>query len=52
VKSWQCRFNQRGHTLDLQVAQWVTPIEHPDVEPFSPSGSSAGDTSPSTLYFG
>ncbi|KAJ5826055.1 hypothetical protein N7474_003193 [Penicillium riverlandense] len=52
VKSWQCRFNQRAHTLDLQVAQWVTPMEHPDVDPFSPSGSSTGDTSPSTIYFG
>ncbi|KAJ5628138.1 Zinc fingerCCCH-type [Penicillium lividum] len=27
VKSWQCRFNHRTHTLDLHVSQWVTPVE-------------------------
>jgi hypothetical protein len=23
-----CKFDRHAHTLDLQVAQWVTPIEH------------------------
>ncbi|KAJ5082237.1 Zinc finger CCCH-type [Penicillium argentinense] len=27
VKSWQCRFNHRAHTLDLKVAQWVVPVD-------------------------
>ncbi|KAJ5873656.1 Zinc finger CCCH-type [Penicillium subrubescens] len=26
VKRWPCRFNHRGHMLDLQVAQWVAPV--------------------------
>ncbi|KAJ5982421.1 Zinc finger CCCH-type [Penicillium sp. IBT 35674x] len=32
VKSWQCRFNHRTHTLDLQVAQWVAPIEQTEAD--------------------
>lgn len=32
VKSWQCRFNYRAHTLDLHVAQWVVPLEQADDE--------------------
>ncbi|OQD69996.1 hypothetical protein PENDEC_c028G04664 [Penicillium decumbens] len=48
VKSWQCRFNHRTHTLDLNTVKWVTPIEHTDDEiSRSPSVSddSFGDTS-------
>ncbi|KAJ5166754.1 uncharacterized protein N7482_005535 [Penicillium canariense] len=52
VKSWQCRFNQRAHSLDIQVSQWVTPVEQPDGEQSSISGDSfEGTTSPSTINF-
>lgn len=41
VKSWQCRFNHHGHTLQLGVAQWVAPLEHQtDGEQSSISGES------------
>ncbi|KAJ5902217.1 hypothetical protein N7495_002745 [Penicillium taxi] len=51
VKSWQCRFNQRAHSLDLEISQWVVPIEHVDIEQSSSSGDSFEGTSPSTIFF-
>lgn len=52
VKSWQCRFNHRAHTIDLQVSQWVSPVEHSEGEQSSSSGDSNEDTfSPGTLIF-
>ncbi|KAJ5975567.1 Zinc finger CCCH-type [Penicillium waksmanii] len=53
VKSWQCRFNHKGHTLDLEVARWVDPIETIDGDRYSSSSESiTSQTSPSTVYFG
>lgn len=43
VKSWQCRFNHRAHTVDLEVERWVDPIEVPE-----PIGIFDGDVSPSS----
>lgn len=51
VKSWQCRYNQHAHTLDLGVSQWVTPVEQPDGELSSISDDSFPPTSPSTIFF-
>lgn len=52
VKSWQCRFNHRAHTLDLHVAQWVTPSDQTDEERSSVSDdSSGGAISPSSISF-
>jgi hypothetical protein len=52
VKSWQCRFNHRAHTLDLQVSQWVSPVEQSEGEQSSLSGdSNEGTSSPNTLFF-
>ncbi|KAJ5358856.1 Zinc finger CCCH-type [Penicillium cataractarum] len=52
VKSWQCRFNHRAHSLDLQVSQWVVPVEQAEGEQSSMSGDSfEGTTSPSTINF-
>ncbi|KAJ5544183.1 hypothetical protein N7494_005462 [Penicillium frequentans] len=28
IKTFQCRFNHRTHSLDLQVAQWVASVEN------------------------
>ncbi|KAJ6001139.1 hypothetical protein N7481_001548 [Penicillium waksmanii] len=53
VKSRQCRFNHKGHRLDLEVACWVYPIETIDGDRYSSSGESiASQTCPSTIYFG
>jgi hypothetical protein len=52
VKSWQCRFNHRAHTLGLQVSQWVVPVEQAEGEQSSLSGDSFEDTtSPRTINF-
>ncbi|KAJ5097007.1 Zinc finger CCCH-type [Penicillium angulare] len=54
VKSWQCRFNQHAHSLDLNVAQWVAPIDQsePDEDNHSSiSGESFESQSPSTVFF-
>lgn len=52
VKSWQCRFNLKGHTLDLEVARWVEPIETIDGDQFSSRSGSLGEgSSPSTTNF-
>ncbi|KAJ5180585.1 Zinc finger CCCH-type [Penicillium capsulatum] len=40
VKSWQCRFNHRAHTMDLKLSQWVPPVEQIDGEQSSISGDS------------
>lgn len=52
VKSFQCKFNHRAHTMDLEVAQWVAPVEQSgvEVENSSLSDGSQGD-SPDTIYF-
>lgn len=54
VKSWQCRFNHKAHTIDLTVAQWVNPIEITDGEQSSASDDSTtaetSPVSPSTIY--
>ncbi|KAE8375275.1 hypothetical protein BDV26DRAFT_268202 [Aspergillus bertholletiae] len=39
-----CKFNRQGHTLDLQVAQWVTPIENEDGSLVSDGSSEANST--------
>lgn len=36
-----CKFNRQGHTLDLQVSQWVIPIEHEEESPVSEEISEA-----------
>lgn len=54
VKSWQCRFNQRGHTMDLNLAQWIAPIEQQtDGDQSSISGDSYDreSSSPNTFVF-
>ncbi|KAJ5147460.1 hypothetical protein N7526_000812 [Penicillium atrosanguineum] len=54
VKSWQCRFNQRAHTLDLNTEKWVASIEHNDDENSqSPSISdeSVGGTSSQSFSY-
>lgn len=52
VKSWQCRFNHRAHTLDLQVSQWVAPVEQAEGEQSSMSGDShEGTFSLGTIIF-
>ncbi|KAJ6120468.1 hypothetical protein N7523_004748 [Penicillium sp. IBT 18751x] len=32
VKSWQCRFNHRAHTLDLHTDKWVASVEQTNDE--------------------
>ncbi|KAJ6145386.1 Zinc finger CCCH-type [Penicillium chermesinum] len=52
VKSWQCRFNLRAHSVDLQVAQWVAPIDQPEEDHRSSiSAESFESNSPSTVFF-
>lgn len=54
VKSWQCRFNHRGHTLDLELAEWMSPLEQQmDEVQSSISGDSYDreSSSPSTFVF-
>ncbi|KAJ5915577.1 hypothetical protein N7466_011510 [Penicillium verhagenii] len=56
VKSWQCRFNHRTHTLDLQVSQWVAPVDQVDADEdhdasSSISGESFQSQSPSNLTY-
>ena len=51
VKSWQCRFNQSAHTIDLKVDQWVAPVEQADGERWSISDDSFSETSPGTIIF-
>lgn len=54
VKSWQCRFNQHAHSLDLDVAQWVAPSEQNEADEdnqSSASGESFESQSPSTVFF-
>jgi hypothetical protein len=56
VKSWQCRFNHRTHTLDLQVAQWVAPVEQAEVDDdrddrSTISGESFQSQSPSNMVY-
>lgn len=52
VKSWQCRFNHRAHSLDIQVSQWVVPVEQSEGEQSSLSGDSfEGTASPSNTNF-
>lgn len=54
VKSWQCRFNHRAHTLDLTIEKWVASVEQTDDEKSrSPSTSdeSVGGTSSRSLSY-
>lgn len=58
VKNWQCRFNHKAHTVDLEVNRWVDPIEVPgsigipDHDDSPTDGDSEGNaTSPSTIFF-
>ncbi|KAJ5724405.1 Zinc finger CCCH-type [Penicillium malachiteum] len=54
VKSWQCRFNQRAHTIDLNVAQWVSPSDHSDGDDDNHSSISVESfesQSPNTAFF-
>ncbi|KAJ5658199.1 Zinc finger CCCH-type [Penicillium longicatenatum] len=56
VKSWQCRFNHRTHTLDLQVAQWVAPVEQAEADDdrddrSTISGESFQSQSPSNMIY-
>ncbi|KAJ6093120.1 hypothetical protein N7486_008409 [Penicillium sp. IBT 16267x] len=44
AESRQCRFNYRAHTMDLQVHQWVAPVENPDAQHELISGFSLGST--------
>ncbi|CAG7980138.1 unnamed protein product [Penicillium salamii] len=50
VKSWQCRFNQNAHTLDLKIARWDVPTDQDEIiDQWSVSDSSIGNTSPNSL---
>ncbi|CAG8906196.1 unnamed protein product [Penicillium nalgiovense] len=51
VKSWQCRFNQAAHTLDLQTARWDVPSDQSQMDQWSVSDASIGELSPSELAF-
>lgn len=53
VKNYACRFNHRAHTLDLQVAQWVAPLEQieAETENLSLSDGSLGDSSADSFHF-
>ncbi|KAJ5677219.1 uncharacterized protein N7477_002852 [Penicillium maclennaniae] len=54
VKSWQCRFNHRAHTLDLHTEKWVASVEQTnDENSRSPSISdeSVGDTSSQSFNY-
>ncbi|KAJ5355945.1 Zinc finger CCCH-type [Penicillium concentricum] len=42
VKSWQCRFNQTAHTLDLQTARWDVPSDQSEIDQWSVSDDSTG----------
>jgi hypothetical protein len=51
VKSWQCRFNQNAHTLELQIARWDIPTDQDDIgDQWSVSDGSIGETSPGTMF--
>ncbi|RAQ45430.1 hypothetical protein AFGD_005775 [Aspergillus flavus] len=46
-----CKFNRQGHTLNLQVAQWVMPIEHEEESPVSEGLSEANSvTDPNNTF--
>lgn len=32
VKSWQCRFNQNAHTLELKIARWDVPSDQDEID--------------------
>ncbi|CAG8068642.1 unnamed protein product [Penicillium olsonii] len=50
VKSWQCRFNQNAHTLDLRIARWDVPTDQDEiVDQWSVSDGSIGEHSPISL---
>jgi hypothetical protein len=51
VKSWQCRFNQAAHTLDLQTARWDVPSDQSQIDQWSVSDASIGEHSPIELAF-
>jgi hypothetical protein len=46
VKSWQCRFNQAAHTVDLKVARWEVPSDQIEIDQWSISDASPQSPSP------
>ncbi|KAJ5312770.1 hypothetical protein N7508_003600 [Penicillium antarcticum] len=50
VKSWQCRFNQAAHTLDLKVARWDVPSDQSELDQWSISGDSPQAPSPRSFF--
>ncbi|KAJ6019596.1 hypothetical protein N7499_009438 [Penicillium canescens] len=50
VKSWQCRFNQAAHTLDLKVARWDVPSDQSEIDQWSISDDSPRAPSPRSFF--
>ncbi|KAE8152331.1 hypothetical protein BDV25DRAFT_151348 [Aspergillus avenaceus] len=45
-----CKYSRYAHTLDLQVAQWVTPIENEEDSPASVSSTEVNSTADTNAF--